>query len=232
MGHLSGQHSQWVIQMPPQHIIFIPAVLLMGFILGFSVRAEGGAKRDASEPKPSGSRRPFALALLAAIVVFVSTHLMPSFGGVHAVERAAHGLAVLDRAPAFRPDEVMQRLDSFGPAGRAAYKRMTYTSDVIFPVSILAFFLLLARYLRALRPSKIGQILVIFPIAWFLADMTENALIYSVLNVFPAVGRGTSVLGAVTVAKFALLLASTVMPILYLFLLRRRAAQAQEAARI
>lgn len=218
--------------MPPQHIIFIPALFLLGFIAGFSVRAEGGAKHNVFEPKPPSKRWPVALALLAAIVVFVSTHLMPSFGGVHAVERAAHGLPVLDRAPAFGPGAIMQRLDSFGPVGRASYKRLTYTSDILFPVSILAFFLLLARYLPGLRPSKIGWVLFFFPSVWFLTDLTENLLVYSVIDAFPVVSKAASVLGAVTVAKFALLFASIIMPMLYLFLLRRRIAKAEGAARI
>ena len=215
--------------MPPQHIIFIPALFLLGFISGFCVRAEGGAKSDVFETKPSNRRWPLALALLTVIVVFVSTHLMPSFGGVHAVERAAHGLPVLDRAPAFDPGEIMQRLESFGPVGRAAYKRFTYTSDIVFPVTILAFFLLLARFLRGLRPTKIGWILFIFPSAWLLTDLAENVLVYSVIDAFPVVSKAASVLGEVTVAKFTLLFASIIMPMLYLLLLKRRVAKAEGA---
>jgi len=218
--------------MPPQHIIFIPALFLLGFISGFSVRAGGGAKRDVFEPKSSGRWWPIALAFLTVIVVFVSTHMMPSFGGVHAVERAAHGLPVLDRAPAFGPDEIMQRSESFGPVGRAAYKQFTYTSDIVFPVTILAFFLLLARFLRGTRPSKIAWALFILPSAWFLTDLTENMLVYSVIDAFPVVSKAASVLGAVTVAKFTLLFASIIMPMLYLILLNRRIAKAEGAARI
>ena len=120
---------------------------------------------------------------------------------------------MLDQQPVFSASEIYTRLEGFGAAGRDAYKAMTYSSDLLFPTSLLAALVLLGTYLgrRAGFSGAAWRWRTLMPVAWFVADMAENAMIYQILDAYPEHMAWAPALGVVTVLKFALLLSSIVM---------------------
>jgi hypothetical protein len=84
------------------------------------------------------SRRTVLIALAIAVTAFVVTHFLPIPGSVHEVLRATGGQLILDLKPSYSAEEVYERLMAFGDNGRAMYRRMMLSTDVIFPLSVLA----------------------------------------------------------------------------------------------
>jgi hypothetical protein len=176
------------------------------------------------------SRRPLLIALAILIMVFIATHLLPLPGTLSDVTSAAGGQTILDLKPAFSTEEIYQRLDAFGQTGRDLYKRFLVTTDVIFPLSLLAFLFLLARYAsqRLASPPALRSTLLVLPFAFFTLDMIENLSIFLMLSEYPERHQLTGrFLGYVTVAKRLSLYAAVLLPLaLFLFAglrwLRRR----------
>ena len=167
------------------------------------------------------SFRPVLFAFAILVVVFIATHVLPMQGSLRDVTAAAGGQSILDQQPALSSDEVYQRLDAFGETGREQYKRFLVTTDVIFPLSLLAFLYLLARYtLQYLAPAfALRGLLLLFPFVFFGLDMIENLSIYSMLLDYPEQHQFTGHwLGIITVAKRLSMFAAILLP-LALFLL-------------
>ncbi len=162
------------------------------------------------------------IAFAILVVVFMVTHLVPMLPGSLAdVTAAAGGQAILDQKPAFSAEEVYQRLDAFGESGRDLYKQFLVTTDVIFPLTLLAFLFLLARYTaqQLAPPQALRGLLLMFPVAFFVFDMIENLSIFLMLSDYPERHQHTGgLLGYVTVVKRLAMYAAIVLP-LVLFLL-------------
>lgn len=198
--------------MPTEHIFYIPTVFLLGMIAG---RFLPIPRRHAATAARSEAILGWSVvsALLVTVSIFVLTHLFAPFGGVHAVSSAAHGQAVFDQHPVFSASEIYSRLELFGAAGRDAYQAMTYTSDVLFPASLLLTLLLLGAYLsrKGSLSSGVRGWMAVLPIGWFVADISENTMIYRILDAYPEHMTWAPALGAATVIKFALLLSSVLV---------------------
>lgn len=159
-------------------------------------------------------RRAVLLAFLVALAVGVVQHLIPFPGGLVELTTASGGLSILDQQPAFTSDEVHHRLEAFGPVARSLYQRFTVTTDVVFPLSVLVFFLLLVGFTveRLALPSSLRAVLIALPLLWFSMDMVENLSIFALLSEFPAqndILAGN--LGYATLAKRITLLATVVL---------------------
>lgn len=213
--------------MTPAHLFFIPTVFFLGFFAGGM--ATSFFRRASPVDMESGSvhGQTSAKALLIAFVVFatvfVATHMSPQFGGSKAISVAMHGMPILDQRPSFSSDDVYQRLDAFGMAGRDMYQRFTYSSDVVFPLTLLVFLSLLAKFVaqRSLLSIRWRKALVALPFVWFASDMLENAIVYSLLSQFPVRNDALGgMVGFVTVAKFGLLLLSIAVPAVCLAVLK------------
>lgn len=213
--------------MTPAHFLFIPALFSLGFLLGGLLAMRRNPSLQTQAGSAAGgqpvrvSPRLLGAAFLLFVAVFVATHIIPTFGGVKALHHAMGGAPIFDQQPSFSSAEVQQRLAGFGESGRALYQRFTYSVDVIFPLTLLAFLALLARFVVERRSLSAGQALALqmLPPIWFAADMLENSIIYRLLTQFPTepVGLGNA-LAWVTVTKFALLLLGIVAPTLLLVL--------------
>lgn len=190
--------------MTPEHLFFIPTVFFLGLLPGLLLTTR----------RPGGL--PVLLTLGLALGAFGLTHLteLPfGAGGLHA---AIGGAPLFDRTPSFSASEVFQRIELFGNDGRATYQLETYTGDVLFPLSLLAFFLTLTRFAvgRSIAGKRRGLFFAL-PLAWFAADMVENGMIYALIGGHPAPSTTlAALLGPVTVTKFALLAASVLSPLL------------------
>jgi len=203
--------------MTAEHMIFIPTVFLLGVLTGIltTVRQKAGLS--------------VLLSLALALTVFAFTHLVDVPFGAKAVREAAGGLALLDQSPAFSADAVIERLELFGAAGRAVYQRAIFTGDLIFPLSLLAFFLMLARFVIHHLPgdAKGFHPLYLLPLTWFAADMIENTIIFALIAGFPDSSTAlATLLGPLTALKLALLPAVLAVPMLTLGVYRVRARHA------
>jgi hypothetical protein len=160
------------------------------------------------------SLMPVTLSALVLAGVFAATHLLPIPGGKKAVTAAIDNGRLFDQSPSFDAAEVLVRLEGFGEQGRAAYQTMMYTSDLIFPLAILALLLLTSRYLFLIDgQARLPRVAALLAVSFFGTDMIENSIIYYLLATFPEASSLGSLLGIVTSAKFAFL-ASAVLVLL------------------
>ncbi len=216
--------------MTSEHFVFVPMVFLIGYFLGgfmSTLSAHTSAKNTTSESdnpvirnaKPTSGKQVLA-SLTLFLAMFVITHVFALPYSVQAVKESNGGVAILDQSPSFTNEEVYSRLTEFGESGRAVYKRFVYTTDVIFPLTLLLFLVLLVRYSRekASFNHKFDKILLLLPFVWFGIDMLENTMTFSLISQYPrpSVVVG-DVIGYVTVAKFSLLL-SSILASLFIYL--------------
>jgi hypothetical protein len=77
---------------------------------------------------------------------------------------------------------------AYGEEGRAFYRMVELTADVLYPLSYTLFFgaLLSAVLRRAFPATSIIQRLALIPAVTFLFDQAENAGIITMLSQFPA----------------------------------------------
>lgn len=216
--------------MTPAHVFFIPTMFLLGFITGSLVsrgapRGSGSATGYRAASWANG--KSVGIALVVLLATFVATHMFPLLGGVKALHHVLNGQRIFDQHASFTSAEVYERLDGFGPLGRAMYQQFTYTADLIFPLSMLAFLVLLARFVvdRSGLNGSMRKLLQGLPLVWFSADMLENTMVYTLIAQFPQENNLlASTLGFVTTAKFALLLLSLLAPAVGSVLFRRNDA--------
>lgn len=158
--------------------------------------------------------RTVLLAFLIAVAVGVVQHLIPFPGGLIELTTASGGLSILDQQPAFTSDEVHHRLEAFGPVARSLYQRFTVTTDILFPLTVLVFFLLLVGFTvdRLTLSPSLRAVLLALPFLWFSMDMVENLSIFRLLSEFPAqIDFLAANVGYVTLAKRLTLLATVVL---------------------
>jgi hypothetical protein len=133
------------------------------------------------------SGRSVIVAFAVAATAFVMTHLLPVPGSVHQLMAATGGQPIFDMQPSFSVDETYARLATFGETGRAMYSRTLITTDVIFPVCVVAFLFLLGRYTatKLAAPPLTRALLMGLPLAYFALDLIENASIFALLSSYP-----------------------------------------------
>ena len=133
------------------------------------------------------NNRNFYLALILAIGVAGPVHIVDFPGSVPDFVAASGGGTLLDAKPAFSADGIYARLEGYGDKGRENYAMRNVTVDVLLPLSVLPFLLLLA--LRADARGRHGQVartlLFALPVAYVAFDFAENAAVLALLSSFP-----------------------------------------------
>lgn len=205
--------------MTAEHIFYIPVILMLGFILGYS-------QNDKSENRQNGavSTKRLTLAFLVFLIVFIVTHAFPVPSSSKAVSFALGGVEIFDKKASYSSDEVYSRLDAFRTEGIEQYKQFTYTIDVIFPLSMLYFLLTLSRFIceRRQLSAVFEKLALIVPVIWFSFDMAENIIIFSILTEYPVrLNPLAGLLGYVTFAKYSLLIISLIIPVGAFFITRK-----------
>ena len=134
-----------------------------------------------------GTRKTFVIAGLWAFLVVVAVHFLQFPGSVPDFKRASGGGTLLDASPAFTPDGIYDRLTGYGEAGRRNYSFRNVTVDVLLPLSVLPFLLLLIR--RGLAHYAHGPglrgVLLSVPVAYVVFDLLENASVLALLANYP-----------------------------------------------
>jgi hypothetical protein len=197
--------------MTAAHILYIPVIFMFGFVAGNLASARRSGETSASS---SIFRKALIGSFLIFVVTFIGTHFFPLPKSSKAVT-AALGGDIFDKKPSFTSEEVYSRIASFRPEGIIIYKQFNYTIDILFPLTLFVFLILLTIHAAktATLSLSVSKIILAVPIAWFSLDLIENATIYSILDAYPKKSYfASSVLGYLTIAKFSFLLLSVIVP--------------------
>jgi hypothetical protein len=220
--------------MPLSHLIFIPAVFLVGALTGFAAATpRAGGSLPSTAAAGTVSRTALVSTLGVFLITLLATHFAPIPGGVRALRASVNHQKLFDQSPAFSPDEIYRRIVAFGEVGRETYQQFTYTTDVIFPFTLFLFLFVLARFTgeRAALAKLTRISLSIGPVLWFVSDLVENGVVYFLLKTYPTRhALPATMLAYVTMSKFSLLLASFVLPLAVYVMSLRKAAPIEEIA--
>jgi len=140
------------------------------------------------------SRGPVTLAALVIFSLFIGL-ILP--GQSAQMETITHGAGSPDTSFFYSKDDLYRMADAYGEAGRAAYVRVRFTFDLVWPLVYL-FFLgtsLSWSLASALPEGNRWRILNLFAVFGWLFDMLENIAASIVMLNYP---RHTPVLDSLT----------------------------------
>lgn len=126
-------------------------------------------------------------ALILALAVTLGVHLLMFPGSVPDFVRASGGGTLLDAKPAFSENALYKRLEAFGEEGRRNYRLRNLTVDVLLPLSVLPFLILLSRRAveRLLQRGLLSGLILAAPFVYVTFDLIENAVVLALLARFP-----------------------------------------------
>jgi len=125
------------------------------------------------------------LILLAVEIAFMG-FILP--GAQAKIEGFSGGVGVLDLTFFPSAEKILADINAYGDEGRAFYRTVELTADILYPISYTLFYSLLAAFLlqRAFPANGAIQRLNVIPFgAWFF-DLLENVGLVGLLSVFPA----------------------------------------------
>jgi len=155
------------------------------------------------------------IAFVAVLVVFFITHALKFPGSLAHLMQATGGQKILDMQASFSSAETYERLAAMGEVGRSLYLRTVLTIDLIFPVTVFAFFTVLARFTtERLRMSPgLNKTLRIMPAAYLAFDFVENAIVLVLLWNYPErIGLLGGAIGWFTRGKRVAMLVAMFLP--------------------
>jgi hypothetical protein len=133
------------------------------------------------------SRQVFWVALVVALAVTLGVHLLMFPGSVPDFVRASGGGTLLDATPAFSEEALYARLEAYGQNGRGNYRFRNLTVDILLPISVLPFLMLLSRRAvdRLGRRGLLAGVMLAAPFAYVTFDLVENAIVLALLQHYP-----------------------------------------------
>lgn len=139
------------------------------------------------------------LFLLALFFLF-NLVVMPS--GKNLMGGPAHEVGSIDLTFGASPASLLDRVEAYGPQGRAVYRIFTLTADVAYPIIYSLFMGLAITYtFRRIFPEKSWlQKLNLVPFGALLFDILENIGIASLMTAYPQ--RLTLLAGYTVVMNF------------------------------
>ena len=129
----------------------------------------------------------FVAALVWAVLVVFAVHFLEFPGSVPNFVKASRGGTLLDASPAFTADAIYQRLGDYGDQGRRNYSFRNVTVDLLLPLSVLPFLLLLMlRAVSPIAPDRfLRPALLSLPLVYVVFDLLENSLVLVLLGNYP-----------------------------------------------
>lgn len=132
------------------------------------------------------SSRVFYGSLFWALLVFICVHFLHFPGSLPDFREASGGGTLFDNDIAWTPEELYQRLGSFGERGRDNYVFRNLTVDMLLPLSLFPFlYLWMRRSIRDLESIPLRQGLLALPWAYLLFDVIENLIVLALILNFP-----------------------------------------------
>lgn len=131
------------------------------------------------------STGPITLAVLIIFVLFTGFALPAQ---AKDMEQNTHGAGSPDTAFIYSAGDLYRMAEAYGPGGRAAYIRIRFTFDVLWPVIYTLFLGTSTSWLlrRALPLSSSLQRLNLAPVLGMLLDYLENICAALVMGRYPA----------------------------------------------
>ena len=126
------------------------------------------------------SSKTWLIALAFAVEIFFFSTLAPKM-------QALIPAGPLDLKFFYTPAEAFSLVESYGEAGRAAYRLFDLTADIVHPIAYTLFFGLLLSVLfqRAFSSTSAIQKFNVAPAISWAFDMLENIGVVTMLSVFP-----------------------------------------------
>ena len=153
------------------------------------------------------SRRatPRWLGIIAAAFLIAAVLNVGKPFGIAQLNAITDDAGVLDEM-SYSADEGYAVLKAQGERGRAFYKRLLLTTELVFPLVYRGFSAVLIVYLfsRWWSPASRWRLLALLPFAGMLADYAENTLVLAMLFAYPKKLDGVaSMASAATRVKWA-----------------------------
>ena len=165
------------------------------------------------------NRDHFLLALLVALFFVFTIHFLNFPGSVPNFVKSSNGGVLLDAVPSFSEDELYRRLAEYGVEGRRNYTRRNLTVDLILPIGVLPFLLILMRLaLNKFAMGRITQLMLLsLPLAYVALDFAENGAVLVLLSNFPErVHHVAGIVPYLTVLKRAASMLAIFIPLIIL----------------
>ena len=128
-----------------------------------------------------------AFATVWAFLVVFAIHFLDFPGSVPRFRELSNGGILLDQVPSFTVEATYQRLSDYGEEGRQSYAFRNLTVDMLLPLSVLPFLLvLMLRAVTSLHSNRFLRVLLIsLPFTYVLFDFAENVVVLVLLNNYP-----------------------------------------------
>lgn len=166
-------------------------------------------------PKPNHGRH-LVLAFVLLLATFAVTHLLSFPGSLAHFREATDGQKILDMSPSSSAAETYERLSAMGDIGRALYLRLIVTIDIVFPLAMLVFLLMFARFAAQRAELRVwaSRLLALPPLLYFGLDLLENASVLAMLVEYPNRLDGVaSIIGALTRGKRIAMMVAFLAPV-------------------
>jgi len=160
--------------------------------------------------------RLLGLAFVLLLATFAVTHLLNFPGSLAHFREATGGLKILDMSASSSATETYERLSAMGDVGRALYLRLIVTTDIVFPLAMLAFLLMFARFAAQRAELRVwaSRLLALPPLLYFGFDLLENASVLAMLIDYPDRLDGVaSIIGALTRGKRIAMMVAFLAPV-------------------
>jgi hypothetical protein len=170
--------------------------------------------------------RTVVLSFVVMFATFAVTHLLRFPGSIRHLMDATGGRKILDMQPSGSADETYARLEAFGELGRELYQRAILTVDLVFPLSVFVFLMLLARFVseRARLHGAMKGALKLLPVAYVLLDFLENTSVLLMLKHYPErLELLAETVGYLTRGKRVSMIAALLLPITIGLVMKLRA---------
>lgn len=125
------------------------------------------------------------LAFFAGEMLFNAVILPPQQANL---EAASGGFGPIDLQFFYTPEKVYSMIAAYGEAGRASYRTVEMTIDIVYPIVYTLFFALLITWLfqRGFAKDSRMQKLNVVPLGAWLFDLLENIGIVSMISLYPS----------------------------------------------
>jgi hypothetical protein len=130
--------------------------------------------------------RQFLASLVLGLGIFAAVHFLTFKGSVPHFVQVSNGEALFDTSIARSADDLHERLQRMGEAGRQEYVFRNLTTDLLLPLSLLPLLYLGTKRLRRrFSLGQAGKVLLFLPAAYVVFDLIENSLVVALILDFP-----------------------------------------------
>ena len=128
----------------------------------------------------------WVVLVLVALDMFFAGFVMPLIGGL--MQDGTGQIQPLDLMMFATPDKTFAMIERYGDSGRAFYRNVELTADIVYPIIYLFAFGLLISWLfkRGLSSNHSLRKWNVAPVGAFVFDLLENATIVTLLSIFPS----------------------------------------------